>query len=288
MEPCAYEAHHPAEFIAAYDEVLAKWPADTASNTVPTPFGATCVTSCGPLDGPPLVLLPGGDAPAVSWYANAADLSRTHRVHAVDLPGRPGRSVADPRRPLRTVADLTSWLDTVLDGLGLGTTALAGHSYGGWIALHHALHAPARITRLALLDPTRCFAGYRPGYLLHALPMLLRPTARRVRAFLEWEAGGVPSGADRLCLQEASAGFPTTRPAGGPRPSAAALRSLSTPVLLLVAARGKAHDGRQVLARAEELLPRVETAVLPDVSHHALPYTAPAATNRHLVAFLSD
>ncbi|MFJ5528610.1 alpha/beta fold hydrolase [Streptomyces sp. NPDC093261] len=286
MDSSVYEAHGPADFHAAYDRVLAQWPAGTRSGTVATVFGATHVNTCGPADGPPLVLLPGGRATAASWYANAAELARTFRVHAVDLIGDPGRSVPDPSRPLRTVADLTAWLDAVLDGLGTGPAALAGHSYGGWIALHYALHAPGRVTRLALLDPTQCFAGFRAGYLLHALPLLLRPSARRIRAFLEWETGGVPP-AEWLRLQEATAGFPTARPVTGPRPSAAALRSLHTRVLLLVAANSRTHDPRQVAARAAGLLPKVETHLLPDVSHHALPYTNPSATNRRLLEFLS-
>ncbi|MFI1729404.1 alpha/beta fold hydrolase [Streptomyces acidicola] len=49
-------------------------------------------------------------------------------------------------------------MELLLDGLGVGPTALCGHSYGAWIALHHALHhalhAPDQVRRLALLDPT--------------------------------------------------------------------------------------------------------------------------------------
>ncbi|GAA3805135.1 alpha/beta fold hydrolase [Streptomyces chiangmaiensis] len=285
MDSSVYEAHGPTDFHAAYDKVLAQWPADTRQGTVATDFGSTRVNSCGPGDGPPLVLLPGGRATSASWFANAAALSRVFRVHAVDLIGDAGRSVPNPSRPVRTVADLAAWLDAVLDGLGIGRAALAGHSYGGWIALHYALHAPGRVTRLALLDPTQCFAGYRAGYLLHALPMVLRPTARRIRAFLEWETGGVPPAA-WLRLQETTAGFPTARPVTGPRPSAAALRSLRTRVLLLVAANSRTHDPLHVAARAAELLQDVETHVLPEVSHHALPYTNPTATNRRLLEFL--
>jgi pimeloyl-ACP methyl ester carboxylesterase len=54
------------------------------------------------------------------------------------------------------------WLDAVLDRLGIETTDVCGHSYGGWIGLGYALHAPARVNRLVLLDPTQCFAGFRP------------------------------------------------------------------------------------------------------------------------------
>ncbi|WP_225822628.1 alpha/beta fold hydrolase [Streptomyces naphthomycinicus] len=279
--------HDHDAFRAAYDKVLAKWPADRAALTVATPFGETRINTCGPRDAPPLLLLPGGGgATSASWYAQAAVLSRTHRVLAADLPGAPGLSPAGDRHP-RTVADLTGWLDAVLDGLGVAAADVGGHSYGAWIALHHALRAPARVRRLFLLDPTQCFAGFKAAYLFAALPMLTRPTPRRVRAFLEWETGGVPLDPDWLRLQEAAAGFPARRPVTGPRPAADALRGLGVPVLLLVAANSRTHDPREVVARAGALLPHAKTAVLPEVSHHALPQTAPPALNRHLTDFLS-
>ncbi|MET9825833.1 alpha/beta fold hydrolase [Streptomyces sp. NPDC006349] len=277
-----------ARFHDAYDKVMAKWPEGTGPVTVPTPFGDTHAHVSGPADGRPLVLLPGGGAAtSASWYAQAAVLSRTHRVHAVDLVGAPGRSTPAGERHPRTVADLTDWLDAVLDGLGIGETDLGGHSYGAWIALHHALHAPDRVRRLFLLDPTRCFAGFRAAYLLRALPMLLRPTPRRVRAFLDRETGATPLDADWLALQEAAVGFPERRPVTGPRPAPQALRALDLPVLVLVAANSGAHDPAEVAARARELLPRVRTAVLPDISHHALPQCAPAELGHRLADFLT-
>ena len=131
-------------FESAYDKVMAKWPEDREAVTVPTPFGETYVNVCGPADGRPLVLLPGGGgATSASWYAQAADLAGAgHRVHAVDLIGAPGRSVPVVGRRPRTVADLTAWLDAVLDGLGASVVDLGGHSYGGWFALHYALRPP--------------------------------------------------------------------------------------------------------------------------------------------------
>lgn len=53
-----------AVFQAAYDKVMAKWPADREAMTVATRFGATYVNVCGPRDAPPLLLLPGaGERP---------------------------------------------------------------------------------------------------------------------------------------------------------------------------------------------------------------------------------
>lgn len=274
-------------FHAAYDKVLARWPADREELHVPTPFGATCVQACGPADAPPLVLLPGGGgATSASWYAQAADLARTHRVLAVDLIGAPGRSTPAAGRHPRTVADLTAWLDALLDELGVTQADFGGHSYGGWIALHYALGAPDRMRRLFLLDPTQCFAGFKAAYLLHALPMLLRPTPARVRAFLDWETEGAAQDPDWLRLQEAAAGFPATRPVTGPRPAPDALRSLNAPVLLLVAANSRTHDTSDVTVRAAGLLPRVEADVVPGVSHHALPQSGPPELARRLTEFL--
>ncbi|MGI5454197.1 alpha/beta fold hydrolase [Streptomyces sp. CA-249302] len=276
-------------FLVAYDKVMAKWPAEREAVTVPTPFGTTYVNACGPSDGPPVVLLPGGGgATSATWYAQAADLARTHRVLAVDLPACAGRGTEAADRHPRTVADLTAWLDMVLDGLGVEGADLGGHSYGGWIALHYALHAPARIRRLFLLDPAMCFAGFRPAYLLHALPVLLRPSPRRARAFLEWETGGAALDPDWLRLQEAAAGFPSVaKPVTGPRPAPDALRGLDMPVLLLLAESSRTHDTYEVAQRARKLLPRAETIVVPNVSHHALPQSAPAELGRHLAEFLN-
>ncbi|MEU9169249.1 alpha/beta fold hydrolase [Streptomyces sp. NPDC048420] len=277
-------------FESAYDKVLAKWPADREALRVPTPFGTTYVNACGPADAPPLVLLPGGGgATSASWYTQAAHLARTHRVLAVDLIGAPGRSTPAADRHPRTVADLVAWLDALLDGLGVTRADFGGHSYGAWIALHHALRAPERMRRLFLLDPTQCFAGFKAAYLLHALPMLLRPTPARVRAFLDWETGRAAAlDPDWLRLQEAAAGFPTTRPVTGPRPAPDALRTLKTPVLLLVAANSRTCDADEVTAQAGELLPRAEIDVVPGVSHHALPQSAPPELTRRLSEFLGE
>ncbi|MEV7405950.1 alpha/beta fold hydrolase [Streptomyces sp. NPDC091267] len=277
-----------AAFLAAYDEVItAKWPAGTTQSAVPTPYGTTHLNSYGPEDAPPLLLLPGGGATSTVWYAQAAVLGRTHRVHAVDLVGEPGRSAAG-ERPIRTVRDLNTWLDAVLDALDAGSVVLGGHSYGAWIALHHALHAPHRVHKLVLVDPTGCFAGLRPGYLLHALPMLLRPGARRTRAFLAWETGNATLDPVWLRLRGEAASFPAARPVTGPRPSPVALRALAVPTLVLLAGQGRAHDATRVAAAASRLLPHARTAVLPGVSHHALPLHEPTAAelNRRTAQFL--
>ncbi|MEV5594651.1 alpha/beta fold hydrolase [Streptomyces sp. NPDC052496] len=274
-------------FTEAYEEALATWGGDVERLDIRTPFGVTRVNRAGPEGAPPLLLLPGGGDSSAAWSANIPAWSRTHRVLAVDLIGDVGLSRPAGGRRISSVADLVRWLDALLDGLGVGRAALAGHSYGAWIALHHAL-ASSRVSRLVLLDPTGCFAGYRPGYLLRALPTLLAPSPARVRSFLRWESGGAPLDPAWLRLQEAAAGFDKARPVAGPRPAAEALRALRTPVLVVLAGRGRPHDAGRVAKAAAALLPDAGITVLPGSSHHGMQHQAAGEINARVGAFLGQ
>ncbi len=290
MSPASSPAPSPApspasSFLAAYDEVLGRWPGPVETADLPTPYGVTRVNSCGPAGAPPLVLLPGGGATSTVWGAcAAAGTVRSHRVHAVDLVGDPGLSVPAPGRAIRSAGDLAGWLDAVLDGLGLhGPVALVGHSYGAWIAAHYAARRAARLGRLVLLDPTQVFTGLRPGYVLRALPMLVRPTPERIRSFLTWETRGAALDPAWLRLQDETAGFPAARPVTGPRPDLAGLAELPGPrVDILFAGRARCPDPGRAARAAREAMPGARVDVLPGVSHHALPLTAADELARRL------
>jgi pimeloyl-ACP methyl ester carboxylesterase len=274
-------------FFAAYDAVLDQWPVSHRAVDIPSPYGTTRVNACGPEDGTPLVLLPGGGATSTVWFANVAALSRAHRVYAVDLMGDAGRSVHDGR-PITVLDDLMDWLDGVFGHLGLDSADLLGHSYGGSIALHYALRSPQRVRRLVLLDPNQCFTGMKAGYLLHALPLLVRPTAERMRALIAWETGGAPvdpAWLKLVCL--GAADFPRSKVVVGRRPGAERLRGCTVPTLVLLAGDSRVHDIRRVSANAREAMPEVTTAVLPGVSHHAMPTGKSTQLDRHVVEFLS-
>ncbi|MFI2609278.1 alpha/beta fold hydrolase [Kitasatospora sp. NPDC018619] len=279
-----------APFLAAYDALLARWPVPVEALTVRTAHGTTRINACGPADGRPVVLLHGGGATSTLWFATAGALAEAgHRVLAVDLIGDPGRSVHDGTA-LDGVPGLLGWLDAVLDGLGVPRADFCGHSYGGWIALEYALHAPTRVGRLVLLDPTQCFGGFRPGYLLRTLPLFLpRRTPARARAYLDWEAGST-SGADPDWCELYALGyadFPASPVITGPRPSPDRLRTLTAPVLALLAAHSRAHDPHHIARAARTALPGAEVAILPGVSHHALPTATPHTLNPRLTAFLT-
>ena len=284
--PAFKTAAAEAAFFAAYDAVLDQWPVLVETDDLRSVYGTTHVNICGPTDGQPLVLLHGGGATSTVWFANVAALSQAHRVYAVDAIGGAGRSVHDGQ-PIRTRDDLMDWLDTVFTGLGLDSAHLAGHSYGGWMALNYALHAPQRVRRLALLDSTDCFAGMSLVYRLRAVPLFVRPAPARLRAFFRWETRGMPIDAAWLELAARGAEFPQSKIVMPRRPSAGSLRASTVPTLLLLAEKTRSHDIRQVEASARQLMPRVTIATLPGATHHSIPTEHPERLNHELVEFFS-
>lgn len=272
-------------FDESYRTVLAKWPVPHESIYVDTPLGATHVNACGPASAPSLVLLHGGGATSTVWFANVAPLAATHRVYAVDQINDAGRS--SPLDKIRSRDDLMTWLDGLLDGLGIDAVALCGHSYGGWLSLNYALERPSRVTHLALLDPTMCFAGMRLTYRLHAVPLFLPgPRAARLRAFLRWETGGADLDPDWLDLMTADRpGSSIVMPS---LPAPQQFRGLEVPTLVLVAENSRSHHPAKVAANARALLPNVIVEMLPGATHHTIPIGSAARINDRLVEFLTS
>jgi pimeloyl-ACP methyl ester carboxylesterase len=271
-------------FFAAYDALLARWPTGVTEIDVPTPYGTTRVHAYGPAEATPVLLLHGGGSTGAVWFANAPALGTHHRVLAVDILGDAGHSIPGGR-PLRTTTDLMAWLDALLDGLAVPRAHLVGHSYGAWIALIYALHAAPRVDRLVLLDPTQCFAGFRPGFLLRSLPVLLRPTEARARAYVDRETAGTDTdpGWKRLYALAVS-GFAHRKLVVGRRPDPT---GLSVPLLVLLAGRSGAHDTARVAARARKAVPDARIEILAELTHFAMPTAAPVQTNRRITDFLT-
>ena len=253
----------------------------------PTDYGTTHVLASGEETAPAVLLLPGGSATATAWSAVAGGLSRAHRVLAVDPLGQPGLS-APGQRPLKTTADLGSWLDQVLDYLGVPRAAIAGHSYGAWLALRYALHAPGRVSHLALLDPTTCFAPLGVSYRRHSIPLFTRPSAARARRLLAWETRGRPL--DPAWLEVAAAGADLGRPhiilPSVPKP--AELAGLAATVLVVVAARSQAHDPAQIAARARQRLPEATVETMAQAAHHTIPTEDADELTGYIAGFLAS
>ncbi|MCZ4561292.1 alpha/beta fold hydrolase [Rhodococcus sp. IEGM 1401] len=272
------------EFFSAYDRVLLKWPADTQAIDVKTVHGTTRINACGPADGPALVLLPGAGATSTVWFANVEALSQHYRVYGVDIMGDVGRSVPGDH-PIDSVDELLNWVTAVLDALDLRTAALCGHSYGAMIALAFALRNESRVDALTLLDPNSCFGSMSPRYLLHALPILLRPNENRQRRFVAWETAGLALDSDWLdVLALGAAHFPTAKTIVPKRPKPAAFEGFDVRTTVVLAGKGKVHNAACIESAVHAVLPTARTVVLENATHHGLPMHPAADVNEILLS----
>jgi pimeloyl-ACP methyl ester carboxylesterase len=258
-----------AEFLARYDAMLERFPAPVESLDVAGRHGTTRVNVCGDPGAPPVVLLPGGGATSTVWWAVAGALAGSRRVFAVDPIGDRGRGVYDGE-PVRRVADLMRWLDETLDAVGVPEAAVVAHSYGGWVATRYALHAPHRVNRLALLDPTSVLCRNRPLFQLRAVPLVLRCGRDAYASFVRWEAGGRDLDPGWFALWSTPFGGRTTL-VWPRRLPPGALRTLAPPVLLVLAGRSRQNSATAMAAAARRWLPRARVVTLPGATHFTLP-----------------
>lgn len=99
---------------------------------------------------PPIVLLHGLSANAHEFGGLiAAGLSPAYRVVAPDLRGR-GQS--DKPDAGYRMADHAADVIALIDALGLRRVVLAGHSFGGFLAMYLAAHHSACFSKLIIID----------------------------------------------------------------------------------------------------------------------------------------
>jgi pimeloyl-ACP methyl ester carboxylesterase len=131
-------------------------------------------------EGPPVVLLHGQPGSAADWAAVAALLAPATTVIAPDRPGY-GRT-GGRAQGFRANA---SALVALMDRLSVARATVAGHSWGGGVAIALAEDHPDRVSGLALV------ASVNPAYPLGALDRALAfaPIGAPVAAATLWLAG---------------------------------------------------------------------------------------------------
>ncbi|HPB97500.1 MAG: Soluble epoxide hydrolase [Deltaproteobacteria bacterium ADurb.Bin207] len=137
---------------------------------------------------PPLVFFHGLNNNAWSWARVASLFAPKRRILALDSRGH-GHTAAPASG--YSLEDTTQDIKAVFDTLGLDTVDLAGHSWGGKVAMHFTCTHPTRVHRLALADPVPP-AGF--NRLLQAFPGLISLALRAERGpfpnHQAWEKAG--------------------------------------------------------------------------------------------------
>jgi pimeloyl-ACP methyl ester carboxylesterase len=133
------------------------------------PVGRLSLSTLTMGDGPDVLLIHGLGSTKASFFEAAAALSRSYRVHALDLPGfgsssKPARGAYDAPFFARAVVGL-------MDELGIARAHIAGNSLGGRVAVEVALRSPERVRAIGLLCPAVAFVRRE----FHPIVRLLRP-----------------------------------------------------------------------------------------------------------------
>jgi len=99
--------------------------------------------------GDPLIVVHGGGSGARDWANNLKALCKNFTVYVPDLPG------FGDSQPINDNFHMSQFVNFIGDfarSLELKHFNLAGHSYGGGIALQYALNFPDHIEKLVLID----------------------------------------------------------------------------------------------------------------------------------------
>ncbi|WP_327317829.1 alpha/beta fold hydrolase [Streptomyces sp. NBC_01235] len=273
-------------FLAAYERAMSSWPTPREERDVETRYGTTRIYAHGTGDGTPIVLLHGQNATPAVWASNVTALAAGRCVLAVDRVGEPGRSTQTA--PIRTAEDTARWFDEVLSGLGVERVHLVGFSYGGWVALNHAVHTPGKVASVTLVEPAGALARFRPTFLLGVIAAVASGSHSYQRRWFGRPVGGTGEGAEateamtRVSL-EALRSFRGRLPA--PRLlTDEELPSVKAPVMVLLGDASRATEASRAQARAQGLLADVRTEIVPGVGH-AMPVKV---LNDRVPAFLCD
>ncbi|GAB7185835.1 2-succinyl-6-hydroxy-2,4-cyclohexadiene-1-carboxylate synthase MenH [Kitasatospora sp. Ki12] len=275
-----------AKFLAAYDRAMELWPSPRQEFDVETTYGSVHVHRYGATTGEPIVLLHGHAGHPSNWYPQVAALGEHHPVYAIDTLDDPGRSVQ--RAVAAGSEENAAWLEEVLAGLGLERVHLVGVSYGGWLALNQAVHAPERLASVAPLDPggiekvpARFYLHMVAGLFGMLAPRPLRPAVGRLLANPALSAP--PEMIAPLML--AMRGYrPSSRPPARPFTDEE-LGSIALPALVLVGKRSALLRPRQVVERVTALIPGVRAEIL-ERAGHGLNLERPELVNERLLAFV--
>lgn len=293
-------AHHPfrspqakQEYLRFYDHQAEQWPTPSDARVVGTSFGQTFIRIQGPVDGAPLVLLPGDTETSLSWLPVIEPLSQSFRTYAIDHVYDNGRSIYT--KEMSRPSDFVDWLDDVFDALGLDRLNLAGYSYGAWQAALYALAHPDRVEKLVLLAPSATVLSPGPVILTRAILYHFLPCRFVARNYFHWYGPDAVNNVRtrarvdemveedllaRRCFKKKKFVRPT-------RLTDANWKEMKVPTLFLVGENDRTYSAQRAVHRLCRVAPQVEAKIAPNTDHYILQVN-PDWVVRSVLRFLEE
>jgi pimeloyl-ACP methyl ester carboxylesterase len=272
------------EFLRRYDEMLRHWPVAAEELEVDTEHGTTHVRRSGKPDASSIVLVHPNLGTSLAWWRLVEPLALVHQVFAVDTIGALGRSVQT--KPIVDASDYAGWLGGVIEELDLDGTHLVGYSEGGYVAMSAALGG-VPVRSVVAIEPGGAIAKVSKRFLAAMVVAGVKAqfSDRALQQFAERISPGV----------EFAPGEMETVLYGGKNFNAALpfpkrftdeeLTAIDMPTLLYMGADTELYDPKAAAERANQLMPDVETMVVPD-AQHGLPFQYPELTTKTILDFV--
>ena len=144
-------------------------------------------TSLQGTKGPVVVLVPGMSTPGAVWYAMAADLAADHRVLVVEVKGFDGIAAEANQRD-GMIEGIVADIAADLSARGLNNPVLAGHSFGGLVAMRYALTHRKSAKSLVIIDALPFFGTVMAP---DATVASVEPRAKAMRDMMIAQAGTI-------------------------------------------------------------------------------------------------
>ncbi|MES0488545.1 MAG: alpha/beta hydrolase [Leptospirales bacterium] len=243
------------------------------SRLVETSFGETHVLVGGPKNGQPLVLLHGALASSAHVLSEVTSLMDNFRVYSVDIIGQSPKS-ADNRLSVKN-NDYGKLMVEVLDELKLDKPNVVAVSWGGFVAIRTAVHAPERINKLVLLVPAGMVNGPAwAGLTKLAFPMYLykkNPSAERLKNFAKnllttLDDDWMPYIGEAFLSFNMNMQVPKLAKKNE-------LENFNSPTFVVGADMDLSFPGEKVLSKANEIFPNLKHTQLLENSKHSPPTT---------------
>ncbi|MDJ0721815.1 MAG: alpha/beta hydrolase [Desulfobacterales bacterium] len=249
----------------------------------------------------PMVLLHGFPSNRHLWRHCIPPLAEDYRIYAPDLPG-----YGDSDKPRGVRYDATFYvhfLEALRRALNLDRFILVAHDVGGMAALAYAVHHPATLSHLVVMDTTayadwprllqimvkkartrwgafwftrrHVFRRVSQQYLVHRAEVFSSPRAERYRQPWVRDTAGRRAFRQALLPEPEEWAVPPE-----------AIRRLSVPTLVLWAAEDRIIP-LTIGRRLSEDIPGARLALIPDCGHF-LQEEKPTAVTDHIRAFIED
>lgn len=279
-----------AAMLAMYDAKLATWPVPYEEIDLPTTFGSAHVVIAGRKTAPPVLMFHMAACSSFIWQPIIAPLALCRRVYAVDSIGDVNKSVLDDSRDYpKNGAALAAWVCEVADGLHLECSDVIAGSYGGWLGMHYAMHAPERVRRLVLLVPMglpNWLQTIRVLVRLATIPIGLTPS--RMERTLSYLMGDDPKPRALAgdWFREVFTRKCRMKMAGPTSISCERLRAIRAPTLIILGGRDQLVGSAERAAhRAKSSIANVEIDIVASGTH-AVHADEPTHVSARIVGFL--